>query len=91
MVCCQKVTYLAFLAPPTLFLMPNQRTNIGGKLLTNYLKELVSFRQWYMMEDTYVMNAAKEACCYVSLDVDGDQDICKFVIFPSDFSFKDHV
>ena len=57
------------------------RVNVGGKLLTNYLKELVSFRQWYMMEDTYIINAAKESCCYVSLDFEKDQDICKSVLF----------
>ena len=54
------------------------RVNIGAKLLTNYLKELVSFRQWYMMEDTYVINAAKESCCYVTMDLDRDQDTCKY-------------
>lgn len=57
--------------------LTRHRVNIGGKLLTNYLKEMVSFRQWYMMEDTYIINAAKERCCYVSLDLEKDQDICK--------------
>ena len=53
--------------------------NIGGKLMTNYLKEMVSFRQWYMMDDTYVINAAKESCCYVSLNFAQDQEACKWV------------
>jgi actin-related protein 6 len=39
---------------------------VGGKLLTNYLKEIVSFRHWDVMEHTYVMNEVKEKCCYVS-------------------------
>lgn len=39
---------------------------MGGKLLTNYLKEIVSFRHWDVMEHTYVMNEVKEKCCYVS-------------------------
>ncbi|SGY73736.1 BQ5605_C005g03315 [Microbotryum silenes-dioicae] len=43
-----------------------QRIDAGGKLLTNHLKELVSFRQWYMMDQTMVMERAKEECCYVT-------------------------
>lgn len=45
-----------------------KRVNVGGKLLTNYLKEIVSFRQWNVMDDTRVMNALKEAQCYVARD-----------------------
>lgn len=44
------------------------RLDVGGKLLTNHLKELVSFRQWYMMDQTSVMEKAKEECCYVTED-----------------------
>lgn len=29
---------------------------MGGKILTNYLKELVSFRQWNVMDETLLMN-----------------------------------
>ncbi|KAJ7624808.1 actin-domain-containing protein [Roridomyces roridus] len=43
-----------------------KRLDVGGKLLTNQLKELVSFRQWNMMEETYIMNHVKETCCFVS-------------------------
>ncbi|KAF9257152.1 actin-related protein Arp6 [Marasmius fiardii PR-910] len=43
-----------------------KRLDVGGKLLTNHLKELVSFRQWNMMDETYIMNDVKENCCYVS-------------------------
>ena len=32
------------------------RVDIGGKLLTNYLKELVSYRQWNMMDDTMIVS-----------------------------------
>lgn len=48
--------------------LPNavRRLNIGGKALTNYLKETVSFRSWNMMEETAVINAVKERTCYVS-------------------------
>ena len=27
------------------------RLNVGGKLLTNYLKEVISYRQWNMMDE----------------------------------------
>ncbi|BGP51325.1 Actin-related protein 6 [Rhodotorula kratochvilovae] len=43
-----------------------RRIDVGGKLLTNYLKELVSYRHWYMMDQTAVMEHAKEETCYVS-------------------------
>ncbi|RLN89553.1 hypothetical protein BBJ28_00010249 [Nothophytophthora sp. Chile5] len=49
-----------------------KRINVGGKLLTNYLKEIVSFRQWNVMDDTPVINELKEALCYCSMDFDRD-------------------
>ncbi|KAE9314052.1 hypothetical protein PF008_g19577 [Phytophthora fragariae] len=49
-----------------------RRVNVGGKLLTNYLKEIVSYRQWNVMDDTPVINELKEALCYCSLDFDND-------------------
>ncbi|KAG2221077.1 hypothetical protein INT45_009735 [Circinella minor] len=54
-----------------------RRINVGGKLLTNQLKETVSFRYYDMMEETSIINQVKEECCYVSQDVFGDLDICK--------------
>eukprot|EP01038_Epipyxis_sp_PR26KG_P007849 gene7849-10657_t len=45
-----------------------KRVNIGGKLLTNYLKEMVSFRQWNMMDESLLINQVKEELCYVSTD-----------------------
>lgn len=51
--------------------------DVGGKLLTNQLKELVSFRQWNMMDETYIMNHVKETCCYVSTQFGKDLDICQ--------------
>ncbi|ANB14395.1 Arp6p [Sugiyamaella lignohabitans] len=44
-----------------------KRINIGGKHLTNYLKETVSFRYYNMMEETFLMNVIKERVCFVSL------------------------
>lgn len=54
-----------------------RRLNVGGKLLTNQLKEIVSFRSYDMMEETYIINDVKEKCCFISQDVYKDLDICK--------------
>jgi actin-related protein 6 len=42
--------------------------NVGGKLLTNYLKEVISYRQWNMMDEFKLMDQVKEDLCYVSTD-----------------------
>ncbi|ETV76003.1 hypothetical protein H257_09954 [Aphanomyces astaci] len=49
-----------------------RRLNVGGKLLTNYLKECVSFRQWNMMDSFDLINDVKEAVCRCSLEFDKD-------------------
>ncbi|KAI8331448.1 actin family [Choanephora cucurbitarum] len=54
-----------------------RRLNVGGKLLTNHLKEVVSFRAYDMMEETYIINDVKETCCFVSQHVFEDLAICK--------------
>ncbi|KAG6900146.1 hypothetical protein C0993_002295 [Termitomyces sp. T159_Od127] len=54
-----------------------KRLDVGGKLLTNQLKELVSFRQWNMMDETYIMNEVKESCCYVSQNFRNDLETCR--------------
>ncbi|CAO3596054.1 unnamed protein product [Absidia cylindrospora] len=54
-----------------------RRINVGGKLLTNRLKETVSFRYYDMMEESYIINDVKEACCYVSQNVMKDLKICR--------------
>ena len=43
-----------------------RRLDIGGKLLTNYLKELVSIRHYNLMNEEYLVNEAKENICFVS-------------------------
>ena len=45
-----------------------KRVNVGGKLLTNYLKELVSYRQWNMMDETNIMEDVKEKLSYITND-----------------------
>ena len=43
-----------------------RRIDVGGKVLTNHLKEIISYRQLHVMDETYVMNQLKEDCCFVS-------------------------
>ncbi|KAJ4403437.1 Actin- protein 6 [Didymella pomorum] len=43
-----------------------RRLTVGGKLLTNYMKELSSLRHYNMMEETYLLNEIKEAVAYVT-------------------------
>ncbi|GAA5980133.1 hypothetical protein JCM11641_006924 [Rhodosporidiobolus odoratus] len=52
-----------------------RRIDVGGKLLTNYLKELVSYRHWYMMDQTSVMECAKEKTCYVTRTWEEDWEV----------------
>ena len=35
------------------------RIDVGGKLLTNHLKEVISYRQLQVMDETYVMNQVR--------------------------------
>ncbi|EFA79972.1 actin related protein 6 [Heterostelium album PN500] len=49
-----------------------KRFQIGGKVLTNYLKEIVSFRYWDMMHETRLLNTIKERICFVSQDFIND-------------------
>ncbi|XP_060534563.1 actin-related protein 6 [Cylas formicarius] len=46
-----------------------RRLNVGGKLLTNHLKDIISYRQYNVMEETYVINQVKEDTCYVCMDI----------------------
>ncbi|WWC86887.1 actin-like protein ARP6 [Kwoniella dendrophila CBS 6074] len=54
-----------------------KRIDVGGKLLTNHLKHLISFRQWNMIDQTHVVNDVREACGYVSMDWKKDLELCK--------------
>lgn len=66
-----------FQANPLMSLHQRCRIDVGGKLLTNHLKELVSFRQWNMMDETYIINDVKEQCCYVSSNFKQELDTCR--------------
>jgi actin-related protein 6 len=56
-----------------------KRINLGGKALTNYLKELVSYRAWNVMDETYIMEDVKEKLCFVSTDIERDLNIARCV------------
>lgn len=40
--------------------------------MSNHLKEIISYRQIHVLEETHVMNACKEDSCFVSIDFEGD-------------------
>ena len=52
-----------------------RRLDIGGKFLTNYLKELVSIRHYNMKDEVYLINEIKETVCYVSKDFKHDLEM----------------
>lgn len=49
-----------------------RRLDLGGKALTNHLKELVSYRSINMMDETYLVERVKEELCFVSADPETD-------------------
>ena len=49
-----------------------RRLDLGGKFLTNYLKEMMSIRQMDVRDETYLMNQMKEDACYVSNNLKND-------------------
>ncbi|CCU81867.1 actin-related protein [Blumeria hordei DH14] len=51
-----------------------RRLDVGGKLLTNHLSRLLSIRNYDMTGETYVVNAIKEATCYVAKDFQADME-----------------
>lgn len=54
-----------------------RRIDVGGKLLTNHLKEILSYRQLHVMDETYVINQVKEDSCFISQDFYKDIEIAK--------------
>ena len=49
-----------------------RRLDIGGKFLTNYMKEIISIRQMDMTAETHVITQVKEDVCFVSTDFRAD-------------------
>lgn len=54
-----------------------RRIDIGGKLLTNHFKEVISYRQLNVMDESYVINQVKEDCCFVTQDFFADMKIAQ--------------
>jgi actin-related protein 6 len=50
------------------------RIDMGGKALTNQLKDWISYRQLNVMDETYVINCCKEDACFVSTDFRKDME-----------------
>lgn len=67
-----------------------RRIDVGGKLLTNHLKEIISYRQLHVMDETYVINQAKEDSCFVSQDFYKDMESAKKKLENNDI-VKDYV
>ncbi|KDO30479.1 hypothetical protein SPRG_04382 [Saprolegnia parasitica CBS 223.65] len=65
-------TYIVPVIQGHVVLSAVRRLNVGGKLLTNYLKECVSYRQWNMMDSFEIIDEVKEAVCSCSLDFTAD-------------------
>lgn len=54
-----------------------RRIDIGGKVLTNHLKEIISYRQMNVMDETYVINQCKEDVCYIATDFEKSLKECE--------------
>lgn len=54
-----------------------RRVDVGGKLLTNHLKEIISYRYLNVMDESYVINQMKEDSCFVSQDFYADMTKAK--------------
>ncbi|KAL8750175.1 MAG: hypothetical protein Q9184_006519, partial [Pyrenodesmia sp. 2 TL-2023] len=49
-----------------------RRLDIGGRLLTNYLKEILSIRHYNLINEEHLVNEAKEKICFVSNEFRSD-------------------
>ncbi|XP_037043665.1 actin-related protein 6-like [Bradysia coprophila] len=67
-----------------------RRIDIGGKLLTNHLKEIISYRQLNVMDESYVINQVKEDACFVSQDFNSDMRVARKK-FPENTIVQDYV
>ncbi len=59
-----------------------KRIDIGGKILTNHLKEIISYREYNMMDETLLVSQIKEATCKVSLNIEEELEIFKYCLPP---------
>lgn len=54
-----------------------KRIDVGGKALTNHLKEIISYRQMNVMDETYVINQCKEDICFVAKNFEESLKRCE--------------
>lgn len=54
-----------------------RRIDIGGKVLTNHLKDIISYRQMNVMDETYVINQCKEDVCFVATNFEETLQECE--------------
>jgi actin-related protein 6 len=50
--------------------------DVGGKLLTNLLNELISYKEVNLQGETHLVNEMKEQVCYVAKDFQEELEIC---------------
>lgn len=67
-----------------------RRIDVGGKLLTNHLKEIISYRYLNVMDESYVMNQMKEDSCFVSQDFYADMAMAKLK-YPENKILREYV
>ena len=67
-----------------------KRLDVGGKLLTNLLKETISYRHYNMMDETFLINDIKEQCCFVSTNFAADIERAKAGLLKVDFVLPDN-
>ncbi|CAG9807802.1 unnamed protein product [Chironomus riparius] len=67
-----------------------RRIDIGGKLLTNHLKEVISYRFLNVMDESFVINQMKEDSCFVSQDFNADMAMAKKK-YPENKTIREYV
>uniref|UniRef100_A0AAG5DKL9 Actin-related protein 6 n=1 Tax=Anopheles atroparvus TaxID=41427 RepID=A0AAG5DKL9_ANOAO len=67
-----------------------RRIDIGGKVLTNHLKEIISYRQLNVMDESHVINQVKEDSCFVSQNFNEDMRIAR-KRFPANTIVREYV
>ncbi|XP_035793017.1 actin-related protein 6-like [Anopheles albimanus] len=67
-----------------------RRIDVGGKVLTNHLKEIISYRQLNVMDESHVINQVKEDSCFVSQNFVEDMRIAR-KRFPDNTIVRDYM
>ncbi|KAI6186189.1 hypothetical protein M3Y98_00105500 [Aphelenchoides besseyi] len=52
-----------------------RRIDIGGKALTNQLKEWISYKQLDVKDETFIVNHCKEKLCFITRDIKRDMEM----------------